>query len=154
MKQRKDLNTTEEVTSADSAPFENKVKPRFHYRWNNPWSKDKTIKYFQGSWNKVIWPGIKLLLFIGLIVFLVFAVELTFLQSFGIGLFVILIYQEIVARMFGLIRMPAMDQTTFISATAAHINFMSITGIEGDLDREWYENYFRTTYIDRYPKFS
>ena len=50
--------------------------------------------------------------------------------------------------------MPAMDQATFISATAAHVNFMSITGFEGDLDKQWMENYFRTKYVDRYPKFS
>ena len=69
-------------------------------------------------------------------------------------MFVVFIYQEIVARAFGLIRMPAMDQTTLISATAANINFMGVTGIEGNiLNKEWYTTYFRKNYVDIHPKF-
>ena len=55
------------------------VKPRFHFKRSDPWSKDKSIKYFQGSWNKVIWPVIKLILFIILIVFCMVSLELSFM---------------------------------------------------------------------------
>ena len=50
--------------------------------------------------------------------------------------------------------MPVMDQTCFISASVAHINFISITGFEGEYDEAWFRKLYYDHYLEKYPKFS
>tara|TARA_B110000285_G_scaffold232857_1_gene305049 strand:+ start:443 stop:706 length:264 start_codon:yes stop_codon:yes gene_type:complete len=49
--------------------------------------------------------------------------------------------------------MPPMDQTTFISSRVAHINYMSITGFDGDFDEAWFTKLYWEYYLEKYEKF-
>jgi hypothetical protein len=63
-------------------------------------------------------------------------------------------YQTIIAKCFGLVPMPVMDQTCFVSSRVAHINYMSITGFEGDYDEAWFRKLYEEKYLGTYEKFS
>lgn len=49
--------------------------------------------------------------------------------------------------------MPVMDQTCFISSSVAHINYMSITGFEGEYDEAWFRKLYWEHYLEKYDKF-
>jgi len=50
--------------------------------------------------------------------------------------------------------MPPMDQTCFVSSRVAHINYMSITGFEGEYDEAWFRKLYKEYYLGTYAKFS
>lgn len=49
--------------------------------------------------------------------------------------------------------MPVMDQTTFVSSRVAHVNYMSITGFEGEYNEEWFRKLYWDYYLTKYEKF-
>lgn len=107
-------------------------RPRGYFEIKDPWSTDKTIKYFQGAVNKVIWPLIKLKVVFGFW----YVLWLNRLDLFLVivSTFVLLLtYQHVIAFIFGLKVMPTMDQACFISSSKAHVNICSITKLEGQI---------------------
>lgn len=68
--------------------------------------------------------------------------------------FAIAIYQHVVAAFYGLKYMAPMDQQCFCSSKQTNINYMSITGIEGEhFDEAYFKNIYRT-YASKHEKFS
>lgn len=108
---------------------------KFKLDLDDRWSKDKTTKYFQGYHNKVVWPTVKSLIFL----FSIFILKIngfSWLTTLLIVMAGVGTYQHAVCLLFGLSYMPAMDQATFISSSKTHVNFLSITGIEGKFSKE------------------
>lgn len=46
-----------------------------------------------------------------------------------------------------------MDQACFCSTSKVNINYMSVTGFEGDVDNEWYQGIYKNKFIKNFPKF-
>mmetsp|Transcript_1953 Transcript_1953/g.3388 ORF Transcript_1953/g.3388 Transcript_1953/m.3388 type:complete len:359 (-) Transcript_1953:686-1762(-) len=120
---------------------------------DDKWSKDKTYKYFQGFENKVLWPSIKIL-----ILSIVFAASLYHglgvAKTFFLIIALVGMYPHFICLLSGgkLIYMPAMDQASFISTSKSHVNFMSVTGIEGEFSFDFVKHKVLEN-SRRFPKF-
>lgn len=71
--------------------------------------------------------------------------------SLGLNFALVVTYQHIVAMLYGLTVIPVNDQTTFISSSRAHLNCMSLCGLQGHYDKAWFDRLF-TRYITNYDK--
>ena len=103
--------------------------------------------------NKVVYPLIKT---IALIVFwyILKSHDVSWKLMVPFMLAGIYAYQLVIAKMFGLIMMPAMDQACFISTSRSHANFVSVTFFEGNFDEEWLAKKFKDWYIETFEKYS
>lgn len=69
-------------------------------------------------------------------------------------MFAIAIYQHVIAAFYGLKYMAPMDQQCFCSSKQANINYMSVTGIEGEhFDEAYFKNIYRV-FAAKHEKFT
>ena len=105
--------------------------PRDHFTWKDHWTKDTSTRYYESMPEKVYWPIAKsiLLLFFG---YGVMMCEVSLTYTIAACLFMVWLYPHIVALLFGKIYMGAMDRCTFNSSKVSIVNFMSVTGWDGE----------------------
>ena len=63
-------------------------------------------------------------------------------------------YQFVIAKIFGLKMMPAMDQACFISSSKSNVNYVSVTFFEGNFDEKWLRKTCREWYLKTFQKYS
>jgi hypothetical protein len=61
-------------------------------------------------------------------------------------------YQHLVAAVFGLKTMPAMDQACFISTSKSHINYMNFCLIDGNFRSEDLKRIYAEVYLGKFEK--
>jgi hypothetical protein len=102
---------------------------------------------------KYILPIAKLSLLIALGIFIRFGLGASSTVMFIALSIATAIYQHIIAAFFGLKYMPPMDQQCFCSSKQTNINYMSVTGIEGEhFDEAYLRNIFKT-FASKHDKF-
>ena len=102
------------------------LKERGFYTINYPWAKDKTTGYFAGFNMKIGWPVAKTI-FIASIFYLIRTyLDLSTFYTSLICLLITGFYQDLVALIIpNTIRMPPMDQQTFLSRNQAVSNYIN-----------------------------
>ena len=66
----------------------------------------------------------------GVLVLVLAAPQLLWLQAVGLCLFLTWAYQYLIAAVYGVHKMPAMDAACFLGKDTARINFISVTTVE------------------------
>lgn len=112
-----------------SAPYK-----RGMYKMDESWSNDKTKCYFEGVRMRVVLPLIKACLLI------ILGFALSHMVHYAIAILiclaVVVSYQEVVARIYGLTTVPVMDYTCFIGGDKSIVNFMNCTWYATTCDPE------------------
>jgi hypothetical protein len=65
-----------------------------------------------------------------------------------------LTYKLVIAKMFGLIVMPTMDQACFVSNSKAHVNCSSTQFFEGEFTNESFKRIYKEQIMIDFPKFT
>ena len=128
--------------------------PRGHFEYKDSWTKDTSLRYMGSMAEKLYWPLAKgsVLLAFGYGLRLC---DVGYMYVIAACMLATWIYPYIVALCFGKIAMGAMDRGTFTSSKRANVNFMSVTGWDGDCfdDPERVKQYFKF-YLDSYENFN
>jgi len=106
-----------------------------------------------GARLKYVLPIAKLALPIILALFLSFGLGASYKMVFLALSVVTAVYQHIIAVFFCLKYMPPMDQQCFCSSKQTNINYMSVTGIEGEHFDEAYFKKIYKTFAKKHDKF-
>ena len=104
------------------------------YKMDESWSNDKTKCYFEGTRMRVVLPLVKACLL------MIFGFALSYMVHYTIAialcLAVVVGYQEVVARIYGLTAVPVLDYTCFIGDEKSIVNFMNCTWYATTCDPE------------------
>ena len=103
--------------------------------------------------DKVVWPVCKSLVLI-IFWYVMYINEVTKTVGTIATLALIIVYQYVVALLFGLKVMKPMDQACFISSSKSNINFVSVSFFDGNFDEKWFEEVFKKGMIARFEKLS
>lgn len=127
-------------------------KPRGFYEVKNTWSQDTETKYFKGFMNKVGWTLIKLAV-LGVFWLTFYIYDTSIFVVVLATLALVLIYQHVIAAVFGLKVMPAMDVGCYVGTSLANVNLMSVSFFDGEFTEEGLRFIYREKFIGRFDKF-
>jgi hypothetical protein len=127
--------------------------PRDKFFEKDEWSNDTTESYFRGRVQKVYLPLAKLAMVILWVLILSFKLKLNWGIVVISTLSILLSYQTIIAKIYGLIPMPPMDQQCFCSNKFIHVNYMSVSGYDGPVITEARHRQIWKEMVEKHPKF-